>query len=151
MNQLNSIFMPGLTRRGPVYNSTFGSITRPGPRITRGNSNYLNGLGAYLSGLPALPSMAKYALMAGLLYLGYDKKLPLGIAGGAAAAFAVWQFFPEASTAAQGSGAPTVSDITATTAGAGMITPDISSVLALPTPTLSGLYAQRRNGLKFRV
>jgi hypothetical protein len=140
MNQTNSVFMPGLTRRGPVYNALGANHGR----------NYLNGLGAYLSALPAIPSFAKYALMAGLLYLGYDKKLPFGVAGGAAAAFAVWQFFPDASAPAA-SGAPTAADINVSTAGAGMVTPDISSVLALPTPSLSGLYAQRRNGLKFRA
>ena len=128
MNQKNSVFQPGLTTRGPVY---YGMGNMP---MNHGR-NYLNGLGAYLSALPALPSVAVYGVMAALLYLGYKKKIPFGVAGGAAGALAVWSLFP---TAAQGSGAPSAADVSALTANAATVTVD-PSTLSLPTPTLSGL------------
>jgi hypothetical protein len=123
MDQTHSVFMPGLTRRGPVYN-TLGRI--------RDRGSYL---GAYMSGLPALPSYLKYGIMAGLVYLGYKKQIPLMLAGGAA--IAVWQMFPDASAvAAQGSGPPTALDISNTTAGAANITVDPT----LAIPALSGYF-----------
>lgn len=66
MDQTNSVFMPGLTRRGPVYNS-FGA-------------------------LPTISPGVKFAIEAGLLAAGVFKKLPLPIAIGAA--FLVWKMFP---------------------------------------------------------
>lgn len=101
-SQENSVFMPGLTARGPVY----------------------NGMGA----LPVLSPMIKYGLMAGLLYLGYKKKLPLGVTGGLVAAAAIWKLFPDAAPVAA-SGAPTAADIAASTAGSSNIAqPDFSDV-----------------------
>jgi hypothetical protein len=90
-SQQNSVFQPGLTARGPVYNAnTFGA-------------------------LPTLSPMVKYGIMAALLYLGTTKKLPFGMAGGAAAALAVWKFLPDASPSA---GAPSAADIAKLTANA---------------------------------
>lgn len=123
-SQTNSIFQPGLTFRGPVQNS-------PGQGYA--------GLGAL--GLPILPPMVKYGLMAGLLYLGYKKKIPFGLPGGAVAAFAIWQFLPNAAPAAA-SGAPSAADIAASTAGASDIAPpDFASVTppAVNMPAMSGL------------
>lgn len=97
MDQTHSVFMPGLTRRGPVYNA--------------------------MGALPAISPMVKYALMAGLVYLGATKKLPFGIAGGAGAAFAVWKLFPDVTASTAASGAPTAADISNLTAGAGNIVP----------------------------
>jgi hypothetical protein len=71
-SQSNSVFMPGLTARGPVFNA--------------------------LSGLPALPSPVKFALIGGLLYLGMKKKIPMVAAG--AGAVGVWMLFPDAAAAA---------------------------------------------------
>lgn len=124
MNQKNSVFMPGLTTRGPVYNAN-------------------SPLGAYLSGLPALPSYVIYAAMAGALFAGYKKILPFGMAGGAALAFGIYELFPMSDSAVQGSGAPTPAQISASTAGAATI-PDLTSAInesvnAL-APSLSGYY-----------
>jgi hypothetical protein len=87
MDQTHSVFMPGLTRRGPVYNSAgenaFGALT-----------------------MPTLSPMIKYAIMAGLVYLGAKKKIPFGLYGGIGAAFAVWQLFPDASSLVPASGVP---------------------------------------------
>lgn len=71
-SQANSVFMPGLTTRGPVY----------------------NGMGA----LPSLSPAMKFALIAGLLGLGVTKKIPLGLAGIASAL--VWTLLPDAASAA---------------------------------------------------
>lgn len=72
-SQKNSVFMPGLTQRGPVYN---------------------------LGALPTVSPMIKYGIMAGVLYLGMKKKIPGGMLGGAALAFAVYNFLPSTATAA---------------------------------------------------
>jgi hypothetical protein len=122
VNQEYSIFMPGLTARGPVY---------------RANSP----LGAYLSGLPALPTVVKYGAMAAALYAGYAKLLPFGIVGGAAAAFAIFEFFPDSSV--QGSGAPTAAQIAADTAAVNVpisLQSDIAASVAAMTPSLSGFF-----------
>jgi hypothetical protein len=122
MNQSASVFMPGLTARGPVY-----SANSP--------------LGAYLSGLPALPPMVIYGAMAAALFAGYKKMIPFGLAGGAALAFGIYELFP--SSATSGSGAPTSSDIAASTAGASTIpdlTGDINASVAAMTPSLSGFF-----------
>ena len=71
-SQNNSVFMPGLTRRGPVYNS--------------------------LGALPVLSPTMKFAAIAALLGLGYKKVIPMWAAG--AGALALWQFFPSAVVAA---------------------------------------------------
>lgn len=122
MNQANSVFMPGLTARGPVY---------------KANSP----LGAYLSGMPALSPMIKYGAMAAALYAGYAKILPFGMMGGAAAAAAIYTLFPDASTA--GSGAPTPAQIASSTSGANApidLTSDINASVAAMTPSLSGFF-----------
>jgi hypothetical protein len=128
MDQRNSIFMPGLTRRGPVINA-LGKLKHRGP--------YFSGLGD----LPALPPLLKYGAMAALVYLGLTKKVPLLMAGGAA--IAVWQVFPDAPAAIQGSGAPSAQDISVTTAGAATIpAPDLSNI-PIPNvsiPALSGYF-----------
>src|SRR5882672_4521177 len=124
-SQKNSVFQPGLTARGPVYNAT------------------PPGFGA----LPALSSPIKYGLIAALLYLGYAKKIPFGLPGGAAAAFAVYQFFPDAAAAAA-AGAPSAADIAASTAGAGNIdvgTIDPGTVPSISLPSLSGLGHARQD------
>ena len=71
-SQSNSVFMPGLTARGPVYNS--------------------------LGALPALSSPIKFGLIGVLLYLGVKKKIPMIAAG--AGAIGVWMLFPDAAQAA---------------------------------------------------
>ena len=124
MNQKYSVFMPGLTARGPVY-----AANSP--------------LGAYLSGLPALPSVAIYGLMAASLFAGYKKMLPFGIAGGAGVAAAIYFLFPNSDTS--GSGAPTAANISAATAGAATIdttalTNSINDSVAAMTPSLSGFF-----------
>jgi len=120
MDQTNSIFMPGLTRRGPVYNASYS-----------------------FAGLPAVSPVMKYGIMAALLYLGAKKKLPFGLYGGAAAAFAVYQFFPDASSVTPASGAPSASDIASLTAGSSTVqTPDISPPMpnvGFPSGSISGL------------
>jgi hypothetical protein len=122
VNQEYSVFMPGLTARGPVYGAN-------------------SPLGAYLSGLPALPSTVKYAAMAAALYAGYAKILPFGLAGGAAAAAAIYSLFPDAATV--GSGAPTSTQIAASTAAINApidLTSDIQASVAAMTPSLSGFF-----------
>jgi hypothetical protein len=115
MEQSHSVFMPGLTRRGPVFNSTdgvrgLGSMparrfpSQPfsldylgGPPMIQPSAPILNP--AMLGALPALSPMVKYGLMAALLYLGVKRKIPFGLMGGAAAAGIVWQFFPDSASA----------------------------------------------------
>lgn len=63
MDQTHSVFMPGLTRRGPVYNS--------------------------LGAMPVLSPNIKLAIELGLIAAGVMKKLPLPIALGAA--FLLWK------------------------------------------------------------
>jgi hypothetical protein len=70
MDQTHAVFMPGLTRRGPVYNSTYA-------------------FGSYLSALPVLSPTMTYAILAAIGYLGLKKTIPLWAAG--AAAVAVWK------------------------------------------------------------
>jgi hypothetical protein len=72
-SQQNSVFVPGLTRRGPVYNVV-------GP----------------MGGLPSLSPGIKFAIEAGLIAAGIFKKLPLPLA--IAGAFAVYQLFPDSTT-----------------------------------------------------
>lgn len=127
MNQAESIFMPGLTSRGPVY---------------RANAP----LGAYLSGMPALPPTVIYGAMAAALFLGYKKVLPFGIAGGAALAFGIYELFP--SNAVQGSGAPTAADIAASTTGINQIQTDVNSAVAAMSPSLSGFFNPGRYNRK---
>lgn len=119
MDQTHSVFMPGLTRRGPVYNA--------------------------MGALPTVSPMIKYALMAGLLYLGAKKQIPFGILGGAGAAFAIWKLLPDAGGgAAAASGAPSATDISNLTVGAGDIAPtDFSQIpmpsgINFPTGSISG-------------
>jgi hypothetical protein len=157
MDQTRSVFIPGLTRRGPVYNSTYGF----GGLYERAEANRvkfagmpfmnqgLNGLGALT--LPALPAVVQYGAMAALLALAAFKKIPMIPAiGGAAALY----LFPTATPGA-------------TTAVASTTPPDLTTALAaataslqnMPTPTLppistdttgmSGLFA-RGNSLRFR-
>ena len=71
-SQKGSVFMPGLTTRGPVYNA--------------------------LGALPALSSTMKLAIVGGLLAAGLLKKIPLMYAGIGAAV--VWTMFPDAAAAA---------------------------------------------------
>lgn len=73
MNQMNSVFMPGLSARGPVY-----------------------GADASFGALPTLSPMMKYGLMAGLAYLGYKKTIPM--VAGIGLALALWKFLPDATT-----------------------------------------------------
>lgn len=88
-SQSSSVFMPGLTRRGPVYNAN-----------TQSNQT----LGAYLNGLPALPSGMTLAVMGGLLALGFFKKIPLPLA--AVGAGAAWFLMPQPAGAAANAAAP---------------------------------------------
>jgi hypothetical protein len=67
MDQTHSVFMPGLTRRGPVYNA--------------------------LEGLPTISPGVKFAIEAGLIAAGLFKKVPLPVA--IAGAFFVWKMFPD--------------------------------------------------------
>lgn len=79
MRQNNSVFMPGLTSRGPVYNS--------------------------LGLLPTLSPMVKFGVIGALLYFSaVKKKLPLPVA--AVGAFAVWQFFPTDASASSTAATP---------------------------------------------
>src|SRR5271155_2936843 len=155
MNQAQSVFIPGLTRRGPIYNSTYGfgglyDRAESRRQDFRGLPFMNQGLGALA--LPALPSMVQYGVAAVLIALAAMKKIPMIPA--AAGAAAVVFLFPTAT--------PGATPVVSTTP------PDLSSALAtataslqnLPTPTLppisstdttgmSGLY-QRRNSLRFR-
>lgn len=72
MEQSHSVFAPGLTARGPVYNA--------------------------MDGLPTVSPMVKFGLIGALLYLGMNKKIPMIAAG--AGAFAIWQMLPSTATAA---------------------------------------------------
>jgi hypothetical protein len=74
-SQANSVFVPGLTRRGPVYNVV-------GP----------------MGALPNLSPGIKFALEAGLIAAGIFKKVPLVYAVGGA--FLVYMLFPDATTGA---------------------------------------------------
>jgi hypothetical protein len=128
MDQTHSVFMPGLTRRGPVYNEA--------------------GTGDLLGALPTVSPTVKYALMAGLAYLGYRKTIPLYVA--AIGAFALWKFLPDAATPSvtPASGAPNATDIANAAAGAGIIVPpDFSSVqmpdVNFPAGSIAGLPAER--------
>lgn len=136
MNQQNSVFMPGLTARGPVYkaDSPLGSY-----------------LSSYLSGLPAIPSTVKYAAMAAALYAGYSKMIPGGLITGAALAAGIYSLFPD--SAVQGSGAPTAAQVAASTAGAGTIdqtalSSAIQDSVNAMTPSLSGFFAPSRYNRK---
>jgi hypothetical protein len=73
-SQQNSVFMPGLTRRGPVYNA---------------NPSF----GSYLSALPTVSPGIKTAIIAALILAGVTKKIPLYVAG--VGAFAIWNFLPD--------------------------------------------------------
>ena len=158
MDQSRSVFIPGLTRRGPIYNSTYGFgglyERAEANRVKFGSMPFMNqgmsGLGALT--LPALPMTVQYGAMAALLLLGILKKIPLipAIAGAGAL-----YLFPTATPGA------TAAPVTSNTP------PDLTTALAqataslnnLPTPTLppistdttgmSGLY-QRGNSLRFR-
>lgn len=72
MEQSNSVFMPGLTARGPVYGGSDG----------------------LLGAMPTVSPMVKYGIMAAVAYLGYKKKIPMAAA--LLAEFAVWKFLPDA-------------------------------------------------------
>jgi hypothetical protein len=74
-SQANSVFVPGLTRRGPVFNVV-------GP----------------MGALPTLSPGIKFALEAGLIAAGIFKKVPLPVAVGGA--FLVYMLFPDATTGA---------------------------------------------------
>lgn len=76
LSQRNSVFMPGLTSRGAVYNSS----------------------GGMLGALPVVSPTVKYGLIAALLYFGTKKKISLPVLG--AAAFALYQFVPSTAVAA---------------------------------------------------
>jgi hypothetical protein len=131
MDQSHSVFMPGLTHRGPVYNATWGFMGdlrnqpswSPPHIVNRGFGNVVNRqfrthpirnrafagvTNRPFAGLGDLSSdMLTYGLMAGLLYLGYKKQLPGGLAAGAAAAAAVWYFMPPTVTPTAASSAET--------------------------------------------
>lgn len=70
MDQTYSVFMPGLTRRGPVYNS--------------------------LEGLPTFSPLMKFGLIGVLFYLGMSNKIPMIVAAGGA--LAAWKFLPDTNT-----------------------------------------------------
>jgi hypothetical protein len=113
MDQRHSVFMPGLTRRGPV----------------------INALGQYLGDMSTLSPFVMYGGMAVLAYLAYKKKIPLIAAGAGAAGIYYFMSGSTAAAAAQGSGVPSAQDISNTTAGAAIIQPpDLSNV---PMPTVS--------------
>jgi hypothetical protein len=121
MDQRQSVFMPGLTRRGPV----------------------INALGQYLGDMSTLSPFVMYGAMAGLAYLAYKKKIPLIAAGAGAAGIYYFMSGPTAVTAAQGSGLPSAQDISNTTAGAALIQPPDLSNIPTPIvniPSLSGYF-----------
>lgn len=124
MEQSHSVYMPGLTRRGPVFNSTYGFGAMP-PRAFKTQPYNFGAIltPGMLGALPALSPMTKYGIMAALLYLGAKRKLPLGLMGGAAAAALVWQFFPNAASAT----------------AAAPVTVDTSGMVAIPPPDISNL------------
>jgi hypothetical protein len=74
-SQGNSVFMPGMSRRGPVFNSPFT-----------------------LGALPTLTPPIKYGLMAAILAAAALKKISYPVAGIGAAA--VYLLFPDAPAAA---------------------------------------------------
>lgn len=71
-SQQNSVFRPGLTMRGPVYNS--------------------------MGALPTVSPGLKTAIMAALILAGVTKKIPLSVA--AVGSFAIWKFISDGTTAA---------------------------------------------------
>ena len=112
-SQRNSVFMPGLSRQGPVYNSN------------------------YMSGLPALTSGMKLALVAGLLAAGMFKKIPLMYAG--LGAFAVWSFFPDDTSAATLATPAAVAPIVLP---APVISTPVLDLSQIPMPTFPSVMAQ---------
>lgn len=87
LSQKNSVFMPGLTSRGAVQNSTS------------------NGM---LGALPTVSTPVKFGLIAALLYFGNKKKIALPVLG--AAALAIYKFVPTADAATVA--APVTTNIT---------------------------------------
>lgn len=79
MDQTHSVFMPGLTRRGPVYNA--------------------------LGAMPVLSPNTKLAIQVGLFLAGVVfKKIPAPVALGAA--LLVWKLFPDTASAPVASTTP---------------------------------------------
>lgn len=89
LSQQNSVFMPGLTSRGAVYNAD-------------GNS----GFGA----LPPISTPIKLGLIAAVIYFGMQKKIPLPVLG--AVGFGIFKFFPDA--VAAGTSAPVTTNLNPT-------------------------------------
>jgi hypothetical protein len=142
VEQSHSVFMPGLTRRGPVYNASDGAYglgSMPARRFPSQpfSLDYLGGTTqpvapilnpAMLGALPSLPPMLKYALVAGLLWLGAKRKIPFGLLGGAAAAAAVVTLFPDSST-------PAAAPVTANVGPIDTTIPPLD-ISTLPIPTV---------------
>jgi len=108
LSQANSVFMPGLTRRGPVYNASPG-----------------------FGDLPTLSPGVKFALEGGLLAAGLFKKIPLvyAIAGAAL----VYFMLPDTASAGAAANAASAAMPIDTSSLNTVPTLDISSI---PMPTV---------------